>query len=302
MAAQKITPNFWFDGNVKEAVDFYCSVFPGSSSTVTGYYPRSAAEGLADFQQHLAGKELTMNFTLAGHDFVGINAGPEFKPTPASSVMVNFDPSKDAQAREYLDDVWQKLMDGGTALMPLQKYDFSEYYGWVQDKYGFSWQLILTKPDGDERPCMIPSFLFGGPVHNKAKEAIEYYLATFQNSRLGMLVPYMADDGTVKAQESVMFADFQLENQWFTAMDSGRTQDFTFTEAVSYAVYCNDQAEIDYYWEKLSAVPDSEQCGWCKDQFGVSWQIVPADMGTLMKKPGAFANMMQMKKIEIDKL
>lgn len=296
-STQKITPNLWFNGNAKEAVDFYCSVFPGSSITSTHYYPKSAAEGLVDFQKDLAGKVLTMEFTLAGHNFMAINAGPEFTPTPASSTMVNFDPSKDPQAREHLNQVWQQLMDGGTALMPLQKYDFSEYYGWVQDRYGFSWQLILTRPEGEERPCMIPSFLFGQQVQNHAKEAIDYYIATFKDSRIGTLVPYTADNDTTKAAESVMFADFQLAGQWFTAMDSGAPQDFTFSEAVSYAVACADQAEIDALWERLSAVPASEQCGWCKDKFGVSWQIVPANMGELMQKPGAYANMMQMKKI-----
>jgi predicted 3-demethylubiquinone-9 3-methyltransferase (glyoxalase superfamily) len=148
---QKITPNLWFDGNAEEAVDYYVSVFPDSKVVSTEYYPKSAEEGLADFQLDMAGKVLTIEYELNGNRFVAINAGPEFK----------------------------------------------------------------------------------------------------------------------------------------------------FTEAVSFSIDCKDQEEIDYYWEKLSAVPESEQCGWCKDKYGLSWQVVPENMGELMKKPGAFAKLMPMKKLVI---
>ncbi len=83
----------------------------------------------------------------------------------------------------------------------------------------------------------------------------------------------------------------------FTAINAG--PEFKFTEAVSFAVYCKDQEEIDYYWNKLSSVSDAEQCGWCKDQYGLSWQIVPENMEALMERPGAFAKMMDMKKLVI---
>lgn len=145
---QKITPNLWFDGNAKEAVEFYTSVFPDSAILSTSYYP---TEGLLEFQKPLAGKELTLEFTLAGQHFTAINAGPEFK----------------------------------------------------------------------------------------------------------------------------------------------------FNESVSFAVACKDQEEIDYYWEKLSSVPESEQCGWCKDKYGLSWQIVPENMEALMSKPNAYQKLLEMKKIVI---
>lgn len=298
MSQQKITPNLWFSGNAEEAVRFYTSVFPGSSVRSTEYYPKTSEEGLADFQKDMAGEILTIEFNLAGHNFVAINAGPDFKPTQAQSFMVNFDPSRDDKAREHLDQVWEKLMDGGTALMPLQKYDFSEHYGWVQDRYGYGWQLILTDPNGDERPCIIPSLMFGGPVQNRAAEAIDYYVSVFKDAKKGMSYPYGQPTGPATA-EALMFADFKLENQWFVANDSGVEQDFTFTEAVSYSIACKDQDEIDYYWEKLSHHPENEQCGWCKDKFGVSWQIEPVNMNELMKKPGAFKVMMNQKKIVI---
>ena len=148
---QKITANLWFDGNAKEAVDYYVSVFPNSKITSTEYYPKTAEEGLADFQQNLAGDVLSIEFELSGVPFVAINAGSEFK----------------------------------------------------------------------------------------------------------------------------------------------------FTEATSFSISCKDQAEIDYYWEKLSKNPENEQCGWCKDQYGLSWQVVPENIGKLMSKPDAFKKMMQMKKLVI---
>ncbi len=148
---QKITANLWFDGNAKEAVDYYLTVFPESKINLTAYYPKTAEEGLADFQKDLAGEVLSIDFTLNGIDFTAINADSTFK----------------------------------------------------------------------------------------------------------------------------------------------------FTEAVSFAVTCKDQEEIDYYWEKLSAVPESEQCGWCKDKFGLSWQIVPENMAELMERPDAFAKMMEMHKLVI---
>jgi predicted 3-demethylubiquinone-9 3-methyltransferase (glyoxalase superfamily) len=144
-----ITPNLWFDGNAKKAVEFYVSVFPDSKVVSTSYYPK---EGLLDFQKNLAGKELEIEFELSGNHFAAINAGPEFK----------------------------------------------------------------------------------------------------------------------------------------------------FNESVSFSVPCEDQEEIDYYWGNLSSVPESEQCGWCKDQYGLSWQIVPKNMDKLMKRRNAFPNLLKMKKIIID--
>ncbi|TAH33834.1 VOC family protein [Candidatus Saccharibacteria bacterium] len=295
---QKITPNLWFDGNAREAAEFYVSVFPGSKIAGGSKYPESKEEGLADFQLDLAGKDLTVDFNLAGHDFVGINAGPEFKPTPALSFMVNFDPSHDDQAKEHLDEVWGKLLDGGEALMELGEYPFSKWYGWVKDRYGFTWQLMLTNPDGEERPCIIPNLMFANDNANKAEEAIDFYLSVFKDSKIGTVARYEQDQEPVKAG-GIMFADFNLAGEWFAAMDAPGTHEFGFNEAVSLSVVCKDQAEIDDLWSKLSAVPESEQCGWCKDKYGVSWQIVPENMAELMNKPDAFAKMMQMHKIVI---
>lgn len=311
---QKITPNLWFEGNADEAVDFYVSAFPDSKILDKSYYPNSQAEGLADFQLNLAGKVLTVEFELGQYPFLAINAGPEFAFNPSISFMVNFDPSRDDQAREHLDALWSRLSDGGQVLMPLDAYPFSPHYGWVRDRYGLTWQLILTNPLGEPRPFIVPSLLFAGDQTNRAEEAIRYYVDVFQNlndasaqaeprallsiTRVGNLARYDEQTGPAQAG-SLMFGECQLAGQWFAAMDSGVAQPFTFNEAVSFAISCKDQAEIDYFWAKLSHDPQFEQCGWCKDKFGVSWQIVPENMADLMAKPDAFAHMMDMKKLVI---
>jgi predicted 3-demethylubiquinone-9 3-methyltransferase (glyoxalase superfamily) len=296
---QKITPNLWFDGNAKEAIDFYVSAFPDSKVNATSNYPDSAEEGLADFQLDLAGEVLVIDFELGSLRFTAINAGPEFKPNPSISFMVNFDPSRDSQAREHLDELWQKLSDGGETLMPLDEYPFSKRYGWVKDRYGYTWQLILTDPEGEPRPFIVPSLLFSGANTNRAEEAITFYTSIFEDADMGLVARYQKDTGPAKSG-SLMFADFTLAGQWFAGMDSAVEQDFSFNEAVSLSISCKDQAEIDYFWEKLSSVPAAEQCGWCKDKYGVSWQIVPENIDELIKKPGAYAKFMQMKKIAIN--
>jgi predicted 3-demethylubiquinone-9 3-methyltransferase (glyoxalase superfamily) len=188
--------------------------------------------------------------------------------------------------------------------MPLDKYPFSERYGWLQDKYGVSWQLIFTNPEGEERPFITPSLLFVGQVSGKAEEATDFYLSVFQNAKRGMIARYPAGMAPDK-EGSVMFTDFMLENQWFAAMDSAREHNFAFNEAISFMVSCDTQEEIDYYWSKLSAVPESEQCGWLKDKYGVSWQVTPADMSRMIREgtPEQIARIvdafMRMKKFDL---
>jgi predicted 3-demethylubiquinone-9 3-methyltransferase (glyoxalase superfamily) len=292
---QRITPNVWFNGTAAEATAFYASVLPGGRVTHTDYYP---TEGLPDFQKHLAGKELVVEFEVAGYRFMGINAGPEFPVNPAISFMLNFDPSVDDAARAHLDEIWTALAEGGRVLMPLDSYDFSPRYGWVQDRYGVTWQLMLTNPEGEPRPFVIPCLTFGDVAQNRAGEAVAYYTSVFPGTRAGTLATYSEAVGTADAG-SVMFADLEVLGQWFAFMDAASPQDFTFTPGVSLMVECADQAEIDRYWDALSAVPEAEQCGWCTDRFGVSWQIVPSGMSEYLGKPGAYEKMLSMKKIDL---
>ena len=269
---QKIITHLWFDKEAKEAAEFYTSLFPDSKIT-----------NITTLHDTPSGDTDSVSFELAGQPFMAISAGPLFKFNPSISFIVNFDPSRDKDARKNLDSLWQSLSEGGTALMPLDEYPFSKRFGWVQDKFGLSWQLILTNPEGEERPFLIPSLMFVGEVAGRAEQAINFYLSVFENSKKGAIMRFgpgqeAEQDGTV------MFADFMIENQWFAATDSALEHNFSFNEAVSFIVHCKDQKEIDTYWDRLSAVPEAEQCGWLKDKYGVSWQIVPKEMHEMMAK------------------
>lgn len=290
---QKIIPHLWFDKEAKQAAEFYARVFPHSKVT-HAYTMHGTPSGDAD----------VVSFDINDYSFMAISAGPYFKLNPSVSFMVNFDPSQDPDAVTHIKELWSKLSEGGKVLMEFQKYDFSELYGWVQDKFGVSWQLILTNPKGDPRPFIVPSIMFVKENNGKAEEATDFYLSVFKNSKRGILARYPGgpDEG------KVMFTDFMLENQWFAAMDSGMQHEFQFNEAVSLLVTCDTQEEIDYYWEKLSAVPASEQCGWLKDKFGLSWQITPSNLETFMQngteeqKARVTQAFLKMKKFDIAKI
>ena len=141
-----------------------------------------------------------------------------------------------------------------------------------------------------------PNLWFDG----NAQEAADYYVSVFPNSKI-LSTSYYPTEGLMDFQKhmagKVLVVEFELDGQHFTAINAG--PEFTFSEAVSFAITCKDQEEIDYYWEKLSTVPEAEQCGWCKDKFGLSWQVVPEGMEEYLQKPGAYQSMMQMKKIVI---
>lgn len=295
--SNQITPHLWFDNQAKEAAELYVSAF-GNDSTI---------KNVTTLHDTPSGDSDVVSFELLGQPFMAISAGPLFKFNPSVSFIVNFDPSQDKNAQKNLDALWEKLSEGGTPLMPLDKYPFSKHYGWVQDKYGLSWQLILSNPEGEERPFIVPSLMFTGSVCGKAEEAMKFYLSVFKNSKRGMVARYEKGQEPDK-EGTIMFADFLLEGQWFAAMDSAHEHNFAFNEAISLMVYCDTQEEIDYYWGKLSAVPEAEQCGWLKDKYGVSWQIVPRAMDEMMSKgtPEQIARVTQaflkMKKFDIQKL
>jgi predicted 3-demethylubiquinone-9 3-methyltransferase (glyoxalase superfamily) len=261
---QKIRPHLWFDTEAVEAANFYASTFPDSSVTnVTTIYDTPSGE--TDI----------VSFELGGLPFMAISAGPLFTFTPAVSFLVS------CTTREQVDTLWARLSERGTALMPLGSYPFSERYGWTEDRYGLSWQIMLAgKEQGGQR--ITPSLMFVGQVCGKAEEAIGLYTSMFPNSKVGPILRYGKDEepdeeGTIK------HASFVLDGQEFAAMDSAREHDFGFNEAISFIVSCETQDEIDHYWDSLSAVPEAEQCGWLKDRYGLSWQVVPSAMDEMLR-------------------
>ncbi len=139
--------------------------------------------------------------------------------------------------------------------------------------------------------------------NNNAKEAMDYYTEVFANSKIlsvNMYPDESLDEHFEGMSGKVITGVFELDGQQFMCLDGGPM--YAFNESISMFVSCKDQEEIDFYWEKLSAVPESEQCGWCKDKFGLSWQIIPENMPELLSGPEAIQAMMQMKKINIKEL
>lgn len=310
-SVQRIVPNIWINRDAEAAGNFYEAALPFASSAVEARYP---VEGLPDFQQSFAGEPLVVALTVAGTRLSLINAGQEFRPTPALSFMLNFDPLLFADCGTDADDAataaeqallrtWAELGDGGEIRMELGEYPFSAKYGWVEDRYGVNWQLMLTDPAGDPRPFVVPALMFGGDGQDKAAEAAEFYTTLLSNtpggSGIGQRFPYGQPTGPASA-DGLAFGEFRIGDQWFVGNDMGYDHGFGFTEGVSLELRCVDQAEIDRVWGELSEVPEAEVCGWLKDRYGVSWQVVPENLGELLSRPNAYDHMMTMKKLVIE--
>lgn len=264
---QKITPHLWFDKQAVEAAEFYVSLFPGSRM-----------ENVTKLTGTPSGDCDLVSFQLAGIPFMAISAGPYFKFNPAVSFHAK------CATKEEVDALWEKLLPGGQVMMPLDAYPFSERFGWLADKYGLSWQVIY---DAAATQKVMPALMFVGGVCGKTEEAINFYASVFEGApgggqgKVEVLSRYGAGEQP-DTEGSVRYSHFWLNGLEFGAMDSAHAHQFAFNEAISFLVPCDTQEEIDYFWEKLSAVPKAEQCGWLKDKFGLSWQIAPSIMEELM--------------------
>ena len=262
---QKITPHLWYEKEAVEAAQFYVSIFPDSKiHNVTAIH--DTPSGSVDI----------VTFELLDLEFQAISAGPLFKFNPSVSFMVT------CKTIAEVDSFWNKLLPGGMVLMELGAYPFSERFGWLQDKYGLSWQIIF--PGGaDVKRKIIPMIMFVGSVCGKAEEAINLWTSVFRDANVGAFMHYGKGEEPDK-EGTLKYGDFSLFGQEFRAMDSAYEHQFAFNEAISFIVSCETQAEIDTYWDNLSAVPEAEQCGWLKDKFGFSWQIVPTVMDEMMRE------------------
>jgi predicted 3-demethylubiquinone-9 3-methyltransferase (glyoxalase superfamily) len=283
----QITPHLWFDKEAVEAAEFYAATFPGSKVT-----------NVSRIENTPSGDCDIVSFELLGQPFQAISAGPLFAFTPAISFLVR------CQTADQVDALWSQLSQGDP-LMPLASYPFSERYGWTNDRYGVSWQVMLdTRGPIDQ--AIVPTLMFVGDVCGKAEEAASLYTSVFPESRVDHVQRYEEGEepnepGTVRH----LYLD--LGGYKLAAMDSAHDHSFGFNEAVSLMVGCESQEEIDHYWDGLSAVPEAEQCGWLKDKFGVSWQIIPADLDELMsgtqeQTARVTQAFLQMKKFDLEEL
>lgn len=258
----------WFEKEAGDVAKFYTSIFSNSK-----------IKDITTLHNTPSGTVEVVSIELFGQEFTLLAAGPLFKFTPAVSFLVA------CKAKEEVDALWEQLFKGGMALMKLGEYPFSERYGWVQDRYGLSWQVMFTG-ERKIKHNIIPTLMFVGEQCARAEEAINFYASVFNNSEIGYIVRY-GKDAKPDKEGTIKHAAFTLEDQEFAAMDSAHEHNFTFNEAISFVVHCETQEEIDYYWEKLSADPKAEQCGWLKDKFGVSWQIVPTILSKMLRDKDA---------------
>ncbi len=269
-------PCLWFDGNAKQAAEFYCSVF--QNSKIVDDNP------------------LVVTFMLNGKLIMGLNGGPMFKFNPSISLFVY------CETLEETNSVWNKLIEGGKELIPIDKYPWSERYGWLEDKFGFTWQISIQDSD-DSKLTITPAMLFTGNQFGRAEDAINFYSSVFDNSSTDILIHYEDNDPN---KGKVLYSEFRLNHYNIIAMDGPGVHEYTFNEAVSFTVSCRTQEEIDYYWNRLTEGGSEGQCGWLRDKFGVWWQIVPEILTTLMNDPSKSDRVinafMQMKKFEIEKL
>ncbi|MGV3704401.1 MAG: VOC family protein [Arcticibacter sp.] len=269
-----IYPCIWFDNKAEEAVKLYCEAFSDTSMEMCS--------------------PLLCRFRIKDKPFMALNGGPVYRPNPSISFFVI------CSSEEEINRAWEKLMEGGHSLMQLDSYPWSDKYGWVQDRYGVSWQLSLGK-EGDEKPDVFPSLMFVGEQNGNAERAINFYTSLFPNSSIGLISRY--EKGEHDTEGHIKYSQYFLNGYRMGAMESSFNHDFSFDAGVSFVITCETQEEIDFYWLNLTEGGTEEDCGWCRDAFGVSWQVVPSVLNTLMKDPATAARVteafMKMKKFDI---
>lgn len=284
----KISACFGFNSNAHDAALYHTAVFQNAGISDIVRNTKSSPAGEED-------SVLAVSYFVEDFEFLALNAGPQFSPNPSISFFVH------CSNEEEVNGLWEKLSEGGHALMPLNTYPFSKRYGWIQDKYGVSWQLILPQREVSRK--IVPCLLFTQEQFGNAEKAMDFYVSVFRNSSRGFISRYGSQGSN---PEAINYGALQLEGQDFVVMESDLSHDFHFSEGVSLMVHCKDQDEVDNYWEQLKSHGGEEgQCGWLKDQFGVSWQVVPdVWIRLISQKDRAKADrymqaMIRMKKLDI---
>ena len=270
-----IYPCLTLKGKIAEASDFYIKTFGAGRIAQTSPF--------------------VVQIELSGQKFMLLNDGPSSLPNPSVSFMVM------CSTAEETEQYWNKLIEGGNALMDIDNYAWSPKYGWLVDKYGISWQLYTSsKEDSFQKFC--PTLMFTGKGAGKAAEAVHFYTSLFPKSHIEGIMKYDEKDG--ERTDFVKHAQFKINNFTAMAMDSSEDHGFGFNDAISMVVECDTQEEIDKYWEQLTANGGHEvACGWLTDKYGLSWQIIPKVLGKLMTDPErgqrAMGALMKMKKLII---
>ncbi|MEJ0034320.1 MAG: VOC family protein [Bacteroidota bacterium] len=273
---QKITPCLWYNAQAAEAATLYCSVF--ANAKITSQSPIVTA------------------LDVAGQSITLLDGGPMYQPNPSISFYYV------CETNDEIDKIWKAFTKEGEIMMGLDKYPWSEKYGWVSDKFGVSWQFALGKIS-DVGQKITPCMMFTGKQYGRVDEAITFYSTVFKSSKTDGIMRW--GKGQQPEQEGkVQHAQMMLGGTDYKVMlmESAAAHKFTFTEGVSLTVHCKDQEEIDYYWEQLTESGEESRCGWLKDKFGVSWQIIPVMLGQLISNPKGAQAMLAMRKINIEQI
>lgn len=276
---EKITPCLWFNGQAKEAATLYCSAF--ADTKITAQSP------------------IVTGIEVSGQSITLLDGGPMFTPNPSISFFYV------CETPEEVDRTWNALTKDGQVLMPLDSYPWNERYGWLTDKFGISWQLALRKPtDAPQR--IIPYLMFTGKQYGRAEEAMQLYTSVFKGANAGEALRYGKNEAP-DVEGKIKHAQVTLHDQRFMLMESAHAHKFQFSEGISLTVHCETQEEIDYYWQKLTEKGGEESmCGWLKDKYGVSWQIIPTILGKIMSDPAkagkAAQAFMAMRKLNIEQI
>jgi predicted 3-demethylubiquinone-9 3-methyltransferase (glyoxalase superfamily) len=291
MTSHQIVPCLWLDDQAEQAAALYARTFPASRVVTTSRY----SESVDNPSGKPRGSVLTVELELSGRRFTLLNGGPIFTINPSISFFAHVDDPAGA------DRLFGPLAEGGQVLMPLDAYPWSPRYGWVQDRFGVSWQVMAgRRPPGGA--AIVPCLMFTGPQQGRAEEAMKAYAAAFPDGRVVSVERYAKGEGPV---DTVKHGRFSLAGQDLVAMDSHMANQFTFNEGVSFQVSCDDQATLDRYWATLGAGGAPGPCGWLKDRFGLSWQVVPSRLaawltgGDAAARDRAFAAMLGMGKLDI---
>lgn len=276
---EKITPCLWFNGQAKEAAALYCSVF--TNAKVTSQSP------------------IVTSIEVSGQSITLLDGGPMYQPNASISFYYI------CEKQEDVDRIWNAFTKGGRVMMPLDEYPWAKKYGWITDKYGVSWQVAVGKIS-DVGQRITPCLTFTGKQYGRAEEAIEYYTSIFKGSTVDGILRY-GNNELPDQEGKVKHAQLALNNQKFMLMESAQPHNFMFSEGVSLTVHCETQDEIDYYWQKLTERGGEESmCGWLKDKFGVSWQIIPTVLSKVMSDPAkarkAAQAFMAMRKLNIEQI
>jgi predicted 3-demethylubiquinone-9 3-methyltransferase (glyoxalase superfamily) len=275
---ENITPCLWYNGQAQEAAALYCSVF--TDAKITAQSP------------------IVTGINVSGHSITLLDGGPMYKPNPSISFFYI------CEKEDELNKIWDAFSKEGTVLMALDKYPWSEKYGWINDKFGISWQISLGKIS-DVGQKITPCFMFTGKQYGRADEAIAHYSSIFRNVKVDGILRYGANE-LPDEEGKIKHAQFALNDQKFMIMESAAPHNFSFTEGISLTIHCETQREIDYYWEKLTESGAESMCGWLKDKFGVSWQIIPTVLNKIMNDPAkagkAAQAFMSMRKLNIEQI